>query len=278
MGDATDGWLRDEESTRRIRARTERYSTAARYSTGEPALLLDYYEYNPHERLTCPNCSWIGQAEQATLDHHEELFDVSCPRCEKMLLIVGYPTLEQIREAAAAGNAEAIAQLSEIEKTDWRDAPDSGSDVGGDPDGNLALAAINAIRGTLGLDVIAGLRLNPCDHSRFGCVDCAIRDATGGSVREDREHSRYLLDLDDPVIAARAAAVLKLEHEPGSPSIPLPPELDSVIVADAFDLTFRDRDGMLIGWIEPNDAAPRLWDLHLFPGRGYPPGHEPEAD
>jgi hypothetical protein len=54
-----------------------------------------------------PNCSRSGQAEQATLDHHEELFDISCPRCEKMLLVVGYPTLEHIRQAAAAGNAEA---------------------------------------------------------------------------------------------------------------------------------------------------------------------------
>ena len=107
MAEETDGWVRDEESVRRIPDRTERYSSAAKYGSGEPALLLDYYEYNRHERLTCPNCSRSGQAEQATLDHHEELFDISCPRCEKMLLVVGYPTLEHIRQAAAAGNAEA---------------------------------------------------------------------------------------------------------------------------------------------------------------------------
>jgi hypothetical protein len=35
---------------------------------------------------------------------------------------------------------------------------------------------------------------------------------------------------------------------------------------------------MLIGCVEPNDAEPRLWDLHLFPGRGYPPGHQPQIE
>ena len=33
---------------------------------------------------------------------------------------------------------------------------------------------------------------------------------------------------------------------------------------------------MLIGWVEPNDAELRLWDLHLFPGREYPPAISPE--
>jgi hypothetical protein len=54
MAEETDGWVRDEESVRRIPDRTERHSSAAKYGSGEPALLLDYYEYNRHERLTCP--------------------------------------------------------------------------------------------------------------------------------------------------------------------------------------------------------------------------------
>lgn len=153
-----------------------------------------------------------------------------------------------------------------------------GFDAGGDRAGNVALAAINAIRGALELDVIAGLELEHCDHSLFGCLDCALHRATGGSIREDREHRRYLLDLGDPAIAARAAAALQLEHEEGSPTIPLPPELDSLVIADAFDLTFRSRRGMLVGWIEPNDTHQHLWDLHLFPGRGYPPDTEPEVE
>jgi hypothetical protein len=112
----------------------------------------------------------------------------------------------------------------------------------------------------------------------FGCLDCALRRAIGGSIGEDRGHLRYVLDLDDPAIAARAAAALALEHEDGSPTIPLSPELDSLVIADAFDLTFRSRRGMLVGWIEPNDAHQNLWDLHLFPGRGYAPDTEPEVE
>jgi len=276
MGKDTEDWVRDEESARRIRERTIRHSTEAKFGTSEPAMLLEYYEYNAHERLTCPNCFWSGQAGDATLDHHEELFDVTCPRCEKMLLVVGHPTVEQITEAAAAGNAEAIAELAEIEKARRREDSGSSLTAGGDRAGNLALAAINGIRGTLGLDVIAGLRFSPCDHSRFGCLDCALGNATGGSVREDPVRRRYVVDLGDTVLAARAATRLQLEHEHGSTAVPLPSALDSLVVADAFELTFRDRDGMLIGWVEPNDAEPRLWDLHLFPGRDYPPGHEPE--
>jgi len=153
-----------------------------------------------------------------------------------------------------------------------------GSDAGGDRAGNVALAAINTIRSALGLDVIAGLQFERCDHSPSGCLDCALHRATGGSIREDREHRRYLLNLSDPAIAARAAAALQLEHEDGSPTIPLPPELDSLVIADAFDLTFRSRRGMLVGWIEPNDTHQRLWDLHLFPGRGYPPDTEPAIE
>jgi hypothetical protein len=71
---------------------------------------------------------------------------------------------------------------------------------------------------------------------------------------------------------------LGAEHDPGSASIPLPDALDSLVVADAFDLTCRGRNGMLIGWLEPNDTDQHLWDVHLLPGREYPPRHESRGD
>jgi hypothetical protein len=39
-----------------------------------------------------------------------ELMHFECPRCEKILVIVSYPSLEQVRAAAAAGRAEAVAR------------------------------------------------------------------------------------------------------------------------------------------------------------------------
>jgi hypothetical protein len=46
---------------------------------------------------------------------HAEVADYSCPSCERMIFIVPFPTLEDIRTAAAAGIPEAVAQLGRIE-------------------------------------------------------------------------------------------------------------------------------------------------------------------
>lgn len=123
----SDEWVRSEESARRIRERTDRYSTEAKYKRGEPALLLDYYEYEERERLACPECRWSGLAGNARLGYHEELFDVSCPNCTKILLIVGYPTLQETKDAAAAGNAKAISDLAELEQARAREADEKSS-------------------------------------------------------------------------------------------------------------------------------------------------------
>jgi hypothetical protein len=82
-----EDWIRDLESARRIDQRSRR-STAGIHSSERAARILEYEEYHPNERLTCPRCGWNGQADDASIEYHEELFDVSCPRCEKMLLVV----------------------------------------------------------------------------------------------------------------------------------------------------------------------------------------------
>ena len=41
---------------------------------------------------------------------------MTCPRCDRMLLIVPYPTRAETEEAAAAGNEEAIAELKRTEE------------------------------------------------------------------------------------------------------------------------------------------------------------------
>jgi hypothetical protein len=82
-----EDWIRDPESARRIEERT-RHSTAAVHSSEPAARVLEYVEYHANERLICPRCGWSGQAGDAAIEYYEELFDVSCPRCEKMLLVV----------------------------------------------------------------------------------------------------------------------------------------------------------------------------------------------
>lgn len=82
-----EDWIRDPHSACRIDERTRR-STAASQSSEPAPRILEYEEYRADERLTCPRCAWSGQAGDASIGYHEELFDVSCPCCEKMLLVV----------------------------------------------------------------------------------------------------------------------------------------------------------------------------------------------
>ena len=75
---------------------------------------VKYYDYDRSKAVEC-RCGWSGQPG-AYEDYFHELLDVTCPRCDTMLLIVPYPTDEQTRAAAAGGNEEAIAELRQIEE------------------------------------------------------------------------------------------------------------------------------------------------------------------
>lgn len=66
---------------------------------------------NEETPLVCPNCHWTGAAQDGDMGEYKDLFDVSCPKCSKMLLVVPFPTGEQVEEAAAAGNVDAINTL-----------------------------------------------------------------------------------------------------------------------------------------------------------------------
>jgi DNA-directed RNA polymerase subunit RPC12/RpoP len=84
-------------------------------------ILTNYYEeYSKEMELVCPSCGWIGHAKDAESEEYKDLFDVSCPKCSKMLLVVPYPTFQQTREAAAAGNLEAIADLPSVQACEAR--------------------------------------------------------------------------------------------------------------------------------------------------------------
>jgi hypothetical protein len=77
------------------------------------ARILDYYDYDEKAKIQCPNCDWSGPGSSGGMEIHSELFDVSCPRCRTMLLIVGYPTIEETKAAAEVGNPAALADMDQ---------------------------------------------------------------------------------------------------------------------------------------------------------------------
>lgn len=55
------------------------------------AKIIEYKDFNKNKLIVCPKCNWKGTAE-GNIEIYEQLFDVSCPKCDKMLLIVKYPS------------------------------------------------------------------------------------------------------------------------------------------------------------------------------------------
>lgn len=73
----------------------------------------DYYQPGWREQAhTCPACEWQGSSRQMEMELHEEQTEYGCPQCEFPMLVVVHPTLEQVKAAAEAGNAEAQQQLA----------------------------------------------------------------------------------------------------------------------------------------------------------------------
>jgi len=62
------------------------------FMMNDAAKIIDYHQYEESEILECPICHWHGTAE-GHKEYHDDLFDVSCPICDKMLLVVSYPLI-----------------------------------------------------------------------------------------------------------------------------------------------------------------------------------------
>lgn len=80
------------------------------------AKIVPYWDFDEHrdEPVTCPSCGWTGDATDYK-DFHSDLFDVCCPECDRMIVIVPFPTVAETRAAAAAGNQRAEADLPGME-------------------------------------------------------------------------------------------------------------------------------------------------------------------
>jgi hypothetical protein len=80
------------------------------------AKVYAYFDGYRSETFQCPCCSWTGGFEQLERDQHRDLFDGSCPQCGRMLIVVSFPTAEEIHEAAAGGNEEAQKMLPMVKQ------------------------------------------------------------------------------------------------------------------------------------------------------------------
>jgi hypothetical protein len=81
------------------------------------AIRFNYYDDWRNSILTCPVCGWQGRWEQANINHHSELMDAECPKCDShppMLAIVSYATGAEAKQAAKAGNPEAMRELGRV--------------------------------------------------------------------------------------------------------------------------------------------------------------------
>lgn len=56
------------------------------------AKIIEYADYSKDMPLDCPECGWHGTPRSSEfIEYHDDVLDVSCPNCKKMLLVVGYP-------------------------------------------------------------------------------------------------------------------------------------------------------------------------------------------
>ena len=76
--------------------------------------VLKFWDYDAQATITCDACGWSGTARQ----HEEvirELVEVTCGECNNILLVVPFPTFDETRAAAAAGNPRALENMAAME-------------------------------------------------------------------------------------------------------------------------------------------------------------------
>lgn len=58
-----------------------------------PAPVIQYSDYDGNCPLVCPVCDWSGTPRDGGIVNTDSHFalDVSCPNCDKMLLVAEYP-------------------------------------------------------------------------------------------------------------------------------------------------------------------------------------------
>ena len=66
------------------------------------------------EVITCSSCGWSGRIGD-NMEVYSEVADVTCV-CGRMLLIMQFPTIDEVKKAAAEGNPKARRELQHFLK------------------------------------------------------------------------------------------------------------------------------------------------------------------
>ncbi len=77
------------------------------------AVKFEYYDDWQGQPLSC-SCGWTGVLDDDGTELYDALMDYKCPRCERVLAIIMYPTDQDIHETAAKGHPQALAQLARM--------------------------------------------------------------------------------------------------------------------------------------------------------------------
>lgn len=111
---------------RLTRGRVGLYSSVEHHSDGPSAKVVGYYQFDHSAEIGCRRCGWRGPGDSASLEMYAEVFDLSCPSCGRMVVVVGYPTFEEVEQAARKGNPEAQRDWNQICEQRARQESDGG--------------------------------------------------------------------------------------------------------------------------------------------------------
>ena len=69
---------------------------APQFMTAHRADIIEYADYDENTPLECPICHWKGTPKTSEyIEYYDDLLDVSCPVCDKMMLVVSYPLVKK---------------------------------------------------------------------------------------------------------------------------------------------------------------------------------------
>lgn len=67
---------------------------AGAFMSQNPAQIIEYRDYNDDISLQCSVCGWKGTPKNGEVNTDSDFaLDVSCPTCDKMLLVANYPSI-----------------------------------------------------------------------------------------------------------------------------------------------------------------------------------------
>ncbi len=76
--------------------------------------LREYFTPWRAEVFSC-RCGWSGRSDAMNIEPFAELAQYACPLCDVHLILLSYPTEDDVREAAARGDEEAARMLRDRE-------------------------------------------------------------------------------------------------------------------------------------------------------------------